>query len=196
MLRNPRFVSRRRLIASRLLFALALAVLSVPAQATGWPMLTPDPALASFLSVYAHYVSAIQARGLDGFKGETAPGFIVRHDRDRWAGAAAFAQVHWWLAGSRGGKVAVTIRRLTIVGTTAVVWTREAVTYPLPPDATATGAVDLRQVWRQSGGRWRLAVQEWVSGKAVAPPPPVAWTVSADGGPAPTVTTTQVITRP
>ena len=164
--------------------ALAVAVLSLSGPVAARPRLAlpTDPALRSFLPVYAGYVSAIQARGLDGFKGETAPGFTVRHGRDHWTGAAAFAQVNEWLDGSRGGKVAVTIRRLRVAGATAIVWTREAVTWPLPPDATGTGAVDLRQVWRQSGGVWRLAVQEWVSGKAVAPPP-VAYTVTADGGP-------------
>lgn len=141
----------------------------------------------SFLPVYTHYAAAIQKHGLEGFKSVIISGFVIRNGHDQWAGAAALSQAHWRLDGIQGGKVAVTIRRLTMTGNQAVALTQENLTYHLGLNATGTGTAYLRQTWRRTGNRWKLAGEEFVSENILSSPPLLEYTVSADGGPAQTM---------
>lgn len=103
---------------------------SLPSQAQSVLSAPNGGSVRSFLPVEARYASAVQAYGPKGLEGETAPGFVMRHEHERWTGRAAFAHIYSYMEGIQGGKVAVTIRRVTITGKAAVVLTRELLTYP------------------------------------------------------------------
>ena len=164
-----------------------LALCGFPSQAQSILNTPSIQAVRSFLPVEAHYASAVQRLGVKGFELETAPGFTIRHGHDHWTGtgAAAFAQANSWMEGVQGGKVAVTVRRLTITGNTAVALTRELLTFqPITVKgrtAIATGTWYWKQTWQRTQQGWKLTVLEPISEKELAPVPPVEYTVSAGG---------------
>ena len=162
----------------------AVGLLSLPAQAQSGLGVSSSAGVRSFLPVEAQYASAIQAYGPKGLEGETAPGFVMRYGHERWAGRAAFAHFYSYVEGIQGGKVAVTIRRLTITGKTAVVLTRELLTFPPMTvgglTATATAPFYVKQTWQRTGQGWKLAALEPTSEKALGPAPPIEYTVYAD----------------
>lgn len=157
--------------------------LGLPAQAHSGPSVPGAATARSFLPVYTQYAAAIQEHGLKGLESETAPGFTVRHGHQRWTGASAFSQANGWLANVQGSRVAVTIRRVTDTGKTAVVLTREALTFPLILSGghatTATVTWYWKQTWHRTGQGWKLAVQEPISEEALGPAPSMEYTVYA-----------------
>ncbi len=161
------------------LIAGAIVFVGLPSQAQPNPDILESNALRSLLPTYTHYASAIQEHGLEGFKSITAPDFTIRHGAEHWTGAAAFTQTNKWLDGIQGGEVAITIRRVTITGKTAVALTQEVLTFRSVPDATwkGTGTWLWKQTWHRVGDEWKLASQEPISKQLLGPSPAIEYTV-------------------
>ena len=179
--------------------AAAALALSLPVQAQLGGDTLSGSGVRLFLPVYSAYASALQKHGLAGFRGETTPVFTFHqecdssggpHPRKYWVGKAAISQIAPWLAGARGGKVAVTLCRLTLAGKRAVALTREEITFrpgylDLGGHFTSASATSYwKQTWRQTGQGWRLADMEPISEEALGPPQKVTFTVTGDDTPA------------
>ena len=163
----------------------AIAVLGVQAQAQSGHVFEGIGAARAFLPVEARFVLAFQSQGPKGIEGLTAPGFTIRYGQEHHTGRAAFAQIYSNFEGIQGGKVAVTIHRIKLTDTTAVVLTRQQLTMNLGlikgRTATATTTQCWKQMWQHTGSGWKLGDLELISDKALGIALPIEYTVSSDG---------------